>query len=358
MRIALLLLPILCIGNGCKHWITSEDRAASTNEIARLRNHVRTPDNLSIQVTRSSEQISVRWRERLSPPHPVTVRLLPSDSFGSVQPVVEARLNDGRVVPLVLDTGSPVNLLHMGVALKNSVPIADPDLMGTTFQGFGGFEPAYYGMIEQLSVGDMQFRHALTAIRTRTFQRRFLGMIPVFRWEGNLIGMSSLSKLKYLTIDYPTRSATFSARQLFSEPTNHMAARLPFHLEGMQILVDLHLPPTNHVTAVVDTGNDAPLMLPTNLVRELGYQQLASKGQPGKYIGLGGQVHTRTFGLPQIKLGSLTFTRVDVVTAPEDYPVSIGSGLLKNYRVTIDFRQKVIWLERGPFGIPLAGRGM
>lgn len=346
MRIFLVVLITLGFGAGCRHLVTSEDRAVSPREVARLKARFRSPESLGIQVSNTANQTSVRWQERLSPSEPVTVPLLPPDTPDSVQPVVEARLNDGDSLPLVLDTGAPVNLMHLRVALDNSVPIADPRRLGTVFQGFGGFEPAYYGMIDRLEIGEMRFRHAFTAIRTRTHQRKLLGLIPIYRWEGNLVGLSSLVKLNYLTIDYPSRSATFSTRQSFPEPERPPVARLPFKLVSMQIRVDLRLGATNQFSAVLDTGNDASLMLPTNLVRKLGYQHLAAHGKPGKYLGLGGELATRTFTIPRIRLGGMTLTQVDAVTAPETYPVSVGSGLLKDYRVTIDFRRKVIWLEQ------------
>jgi hypothetical protein len=342
-----LLLVILFLVAGCQSLVTREDRDMAAAELARLKARALAPESIGIQVRKSGEHTTVRWQERVSPLDPVTVPLQPPDEFGSVQPVVEAQVNDSPVLPLVIDTGAPVNLLHARVAQAHQVRIADPAQLGNIFQGFGGFEPTLYGMIDRLRIGAMQFRNAFTAIRTRTYQRKFLGLVPVFRWEGNLIGMSSLTKLAFLTIDYPARQVTFSTRQLFLEPARPPVARLPFQFESMQILVDLYWESTNHQPAVLDTGSDASIMLPTSLVQRLGYQQLAQRGKPGQYVGLGGEIATRSFTVPKIRLGDVPFTNVVAVTAPNSFPLSVGSGFLKDYRVTIDFRRRVVWLEPG-----------
>ena len=333
-------------GAGCQSLVTSENRDLTPHEQAYLKTGARPPESLGIELVRHGQSVAARWHETVDIGEPVTAPLLPPDFYRSAQPVVVGSINGGRPLALVLDTGAPVNLVHAAVARANQVRIADPRKMGDLYRGLSGSEETYYGMIDRFAVGPLHFRNVFTAVRTRVYLRKFFGAVPVFRWEGNLIGMTTLTRFSYLTLDYPRGRAIFAAREFFSETNRPTACGIPFRLDMMQALAELRVTGRQTAPALIDTGNDAGLMLPDGLVRQLGLGNLAAKGKPGKYVGLGGEMATRTFRLPAMELGGTTFTNVTAVAVPGEYPVTVGSGFLKQYKVTFDFRRKMLWLER------------
>jgi len=341
-----IALIALILAAGCQSLQTGRQVSLSAGEEARLRRLVLDPGELGIELLDEGGNKTARWKEMIYPAEPVTIPLLPPDSKHSTQPRIGARLNGGAAVPLVVDTGAPVTLIHASVALRNNVGIADPDKLRSYFQGLAGDEKTYFGLIRQMAVGDLLFRNVFTAIRTQSYERRILGVWHSLHWEGNLIGMSSLFRFAYLMLDYHGGKATFSSREWYLEPQSSLLARVPFEMKSAQVIVDLRVDATNHFKAMVDTGNDAPLMMSSNLVWKTGYQSLAQTGKPGKYVGLGGEMETRTFILPRVDLGGVTFTNVETVSGPESFGVVLGSGFLKNYKTTFDFRRKILWLEK------------
>lgn len=346
MRNHFFALLALGFAAGCESLQTGRQVPLSAGEEERLRRLVLAPEELGIELVDSGGRKTARWKELSYPAEPVTVPLLPADSRHSAQPAIAARLNGGSPVPLVVDTGAPVTLIHASVALKNNVGIADPEKLRSYYQGLAGDERTYFGLIRQMAAGDLLFRNVFTAIRTQSYERRFLGLVPHLHWEGNLIGMSSLFRFAYLTLDYHGRKVTLSSREWYTEPQGSLLARVPFELKSAQVLVDLRVDATNQFKALVDTGNDAPLMMSSNLVWKTGYQSLAEAGKKGKYVGLGGEMETRTFTLPRVEFGGVTFTNVATVSGPESFGVVLGSGFLKEYKTTFDFRRKILWLEK------------
>jgi hypothetical protein len=341
MRFWLWLGALAVVATGCRHWVASSDRAISTKEMARLEHRAVPAERIGVKLAGTS----VSWQEKADAPGHVQVLLLPSDQHFSSQPIVDVRINGGLRLPVVLDTGSPVNLIHASVALDNHVSIANPGELKNSFQGLAGSETAYYGMIDRLALGEARFDHVFTAIRTRLHEKKLAGLLPVYRWEGNTIGMTTLFRLKYMTLDYPGGLVSFSAKQPFGGPRNAGSTQVPFEFSQMQITAAIALGETDSIQAVVDTGCEAGIMLPKKLVESLGFDGLAKKGKPEKYASLGGETTVRSFRIPQIRLGGEVFLRVHAIEAPDSYPATLGSGFLKDYRFTIDFQKKVLWLE-------------
>lgn len=326
--------------------MTSEDRGVTRSEQTYLKENGQPPEALGVEVIKHGHSVAARWHEAVDAREPVTVPLLPPDFYRSAQPVVVASLNGGRPLTLVLDTGAPVNLVHASVARMNHVRIVDPQKMGDLYRGLGGDEQTYYGMIDRLGLGPLHFRNVFTAVRTRVYVRKLAGALPVFRWEGNLIGMTTLTRFSYLTIDYRRGQATLAAREFFSETNGVHVCPIPFQLESMQVVADLRVAGAGTSKAIIDTGSDAGLMLSEGLVKRWGFEDRAGQGKPGRYVGLGGEMVTHTFVLPEMELGGTTFTNVTAVAVPADYPITVGSGFLKHYKATFDFRRKTLWLDR------------
>jgi predicted aspartyl protease len=325
---------------GC---VSSRQTSLTPDQEARLLEDAMSPEAAGITVTARKSGTLVRWREMVRPEMPVTMPLLSTGSSHSRQPVVAVRLNAGRPVHVVVDTGAPINLLDAQTALDNGLDLVEPDRMRNSFQGLGGAEQTYFGMVRQMTAGsELAFRNVLTAIRAQRYERR-LGFLKLSSWNGNALGMSTLGNFAHLTLDYPARTATFSYREYFEEPASAVC-RIPFTYENQQIRVPLRLG-NREVAALMDTGNDAALMLSSNLVEELGWQALAARGRKETYVGLGGERTLRRFSVPELRLGEATFKKVAAVCGPPEFGVVLGSGFLYRYRVTVDFRRKTLWLE-------------
>lgn len=333
---ALLLLLVVA---GC---VSSHQGRITTEQEEQLCLAAVTPEQARLVVTARKSGTVVRWREMATPENPVTVPLIQHQD-SSHQPVIRVRLNAGQPVELVVDTGAPMNLLDAETVLANHVTVVQPERLRNAFRGLGGLEETWFGLVQQMTIGsELAFRNVFTAIRIMHHERR--GLFTVRRWTGSSVGMSSLAQFAYLTLDYPGRYAIFSYRDYFTEPTNAVA-NAPLQLADAQLRVPLKFA-GREITALLDTGNDAGLMLSSNLVAELGWQKLAARGKKEKYVGLGGAMTLRSFKVPELRIGETTFKNVDAVSGPPEFGVVLGSGFLHRYRATVDLRRKQLWLEK------------
>lgn len=340
----LLLLPLLA---GCQGVLTYNQEDISEKERKKLLGRARAPAEIGLQVIESDKGTSIRWREMVRPENAVTVPLMPQDSAASVQPAIAVSINGGRPVRMAIDTGAPVNLVDTGIALDTKLDVADPEKVRNVFRGLRGEEETFFGMAQRVGVGkDLSFRNVLFAIRSARFERKLAGLVVWDTWKGNLLGMSSLERFAYFSLDYPRSVAVFSHRDFFSEPASPVVAKVPFRYEERQIRVPVSFGNSRQYDAVLDTGNDTSMMISTNLVKQMGWQKLMDAGRRERYVGLGGDMELCSFVIPSMKLGNVSFENVTVTVGPDEFRLMIGSHFLHKYKVTVDFRRKNLWLER------------
>ncbi|MCX8157128.1 MAG: aspartyl protease family protein [Verrucomicrobiae bacterium] len=327
---------------GC---VTSRQQALSPEQEQQLRQNLVTPVEAGLTITHRQGAVVVRWREMVRPEDPVTVPMIRREE-NSHQPRIFVRLNGGRAVPVVVDTGAPVNLLEADTALDNFVQTLDPQHLRHAFQGLAGAEEAWFGMVRQVTIGpELALRNVFTAIRGARHERRLGGWLPVERWKGDALGMSTLSQFAFVQLDYRGGAVTFSHREYFAPPAAAVA-QAPLIWTNAQLRVPLRLGGREYA-ALVDTGNDAALMLSSNVVQALGWAGLAAKGRREVYVGLGGERVLRRFSVPEMRLGEAVFQRVPAVSGPEEFGVVLGSGFFYRYCVTLDLRRRQMWVEQG-----------
>jgi predicted aspartyl protease len=340
----LLVLPWL---TACQSLVRGRQTNLTAEATVQLQQRMTLPEVLGLTVTERNGQTSVRWREMVRPELAVQVPLVRA-AAGSVQPFVTARLNTGRPLALLLDTGAPVSMVQADMALKHNLAVADPTRLKNLYRGAGGLEEAWYGMIRQMTIGtELAFRNVFVAIRPQTHSRKLLGLFTVADWDSNLIGMSTLGNFAFFTIDYPQQTAVLSHRDFYPGPRFEVVAQAPLSHEQQQLHIPMRLgTDTNLHAALVDTGNEASIMLPASLAQKLGWGELILHGRNETYLGLGGEFTARAFKIPRLRIGETEFLQVPAVTGPEEFGLVLGSGFLRAYRVSFDLRRKQLWLEK------------
>lgn len=302
---------------------------------AELKRRSLSAEELGVTLVEGPGGKSVRWREKLSPRAPVTVPMLPPQNDVSSQPRVSARLN-GQEIVMSLDTGAAFTAVGVQDALKSNLKIADPKEFKNTFQGLGGTEESYYGLADSLEIGELKFQNVFSVVRLdhEVSEREKLD---------NILGLASLSKLNWFTINYPAHTITFCGDEPLP-PVKNPVTIIPFDFVAMQMRTDIVIDNVYQVATIIDTGSDAPLMLPWRFVKEIGMLKRARAGKAGKYAGVGGVVETRTFNVEDIKLGNHHFKNVEVVAGPDDFPPTLGSDFLEEYLMTVEITRNRVYL--------------
>jgi hypothetical protein len=308
----------------------------ASNIVAGLEGRSFSADELGIQMVGQPGKQTIRWKETITPREPTVVPLLAADR-ASVQPRVAVSVNGGLPMPVSIDSGAALNLFNAELAATHGLKVADPKNFGNVFEGLGGQEYAYYGMIDQLVAGNLTIRNVFTALRIPS------PGLP--EQVDNVLGMTTLAKFSYVTIDFPRREALFALEGKYA-PERFIRAECPFILHSLQLILEVQINGTHAVNVLLDTGNDAALLLPESILEKLELTGQAKNGKKGKLLGLGGVVETRTFRIESLSLGSHHFSSVEVTAVPNAFPPALGSGFLRQFRTTLDFERGRLWLEQ------------
>lgn len=259
-------------------------------------------------------------------------------------PMIEAQLND-HTTEVLFDSGATVTVLDAELALDSetaTVPDVKPQMLGVM-----GNEGGMGGIIERLGIESWTVANLPCIIR---LQRSSAG----FRFLRNQFAISVLGfdvahkHCSYLTLDYPKGVFEFGFKKSFSGPTSGHRAKGSFQIKNGVPMARVR---SGTVTweAIVDTGSSFGIEIDQKTAQRLG-QATGGEVIASDFVmvGVGGAVTAQQAGLRVIKVPELaalgsTFkdARIDVMPGP----ARIGSFFLQDYRVTFDFRRRVIWLE-------------
>jgi predicted aspartyl protease len=321
----------------------SAQQAISEREREEINRRGQPPAAIGMKLSVAGGRFSIDTGERLHADPPVTLSLW---ELAAPVPAIGVRLNGGRQEPFILDTGAMFNLVPAAVALRYNLDIADPAMLQVSAAGFGGTERVYWGRIAALQAGKLTGTNVLTGLRLQAHEHRILGGLAVSRMHVNLLGLPTLARLSYFTLNQQAGTVEFaSAREYAEPPARKLVARVPFTRTDDQLLVNVRINGTNELPAVVDTGATGGLMLNEKMLPRLGLEALARSGSGSRAFAIGGDLTTRAFTLPKIELGGKPFTGVRGEAHAAEFDAFLGNDLLRRYKATFDFRRGVLWLE-------------
>jgi len=273
----------------------------------------------------------------VQPRGPVSLPLV-SDANHTV-PIVRARVNDGPVFPLVLDTGGNHTMISARRAESSNVGAVLGNGHITT--AFGNRERSQIAVARELQIGKLSLKGVPLLIHHFDSRHPLEGLGP----DLNVLGTPAMSAFSYITFDYQARRVIFSFEGAFN-PMRDDALRVPMRVEPDGHLgVSLRIAGSRPTRAIVDTGYDGVLLLSPAKVRELHLESHASEGVNVRAIGPGASTEGRVFLLPGVELGGRFFPQVEAWTGGIEDSILVGSGMLRFFRATFDFKRMILWLE-------------
>lgn len=253
------------------------------------------------------------------------------------RPFVKVKIKE-RFFHFVIDTGG-YNSIELDAA--NALNLE----LGNKFQTGGAGEKSVDGfttVIDSFEIADKKFANRrfyvlpLKEIK-EGLKLPFLDGIIGYDFFGDAI----------LQIDYPQNTVSFLNKyeSKNAAPFSIYASHIP------QIAVEIDDIKSEFV---IDTGDRSQLTLGQSFSEQVLKQnkyELSEEKITG--YGLGGVIMARTFDLKSLKLGTVettnVLTRIPNVKsgafAQKNFIGSIGSGFLKNYKITFDYRKKLLWIE-------------
>jgi len=274
----------------------------------------------------------------VQPRGPVAVPMV-HDSEHTV-PIVRARLNRGETFPLVLDTGGNHTMIGQRRAEKAKVEIMGPHGQITT--AFGNQQATLLGFVGELSMGGVALRGM--PVLVHNFGKSALS--PALGGELNVLGTPAMAAFSHITFDYQRQRVIFDYAGRFVPPPRERSLRLPITItkEG-HLSVPVTFPNGRTRHAIVDTGYDGVLLMSAQSLHDLNLTQYSESGRPVRAVGPGAEMEGRVFFIPGLQLDGRPIPNVETWTGPLQEPLLLGSGLLRYFRTTFDFRTMVLWLE-------------
>ncbi len=256
-------------------------------------------------------------------------------------PAVEVGLNGSSPVRMILDTGAQMSVVEAKRAADGKAHVFASEKRPFRVVGVGGEELAWLARFDRVHIGPMALRRFIAVLRRSKSSVRFAGM-HVGGLEVNLLGSPTFSGFNYVTLDYPDKRVVFSAATDFQP--RHGARAVPLLVKDGLFYVPLRIG-KHTIAAMVDTGAKDEIFLNRKIVKAWGMDSYAESGRNYRAAGIGGETSGKEFKLQLAFIGAEPVRDVVVDTAEGLWTARIGTELLERWRVTFDFRHRLMWLE-------------
>lgn len=273
-------------------------------------------------------------------------------AVNSVIPTLRCWLN-GSTKPTVLmfDSGAQVSLIDADTAVKSNVGILDPSTTNITVMGVMGKEKMLAGLFAPLDFGQQtKLTKQLCLVRTNQNETRWMGPLMKEKVSMDLLGFDMVRQwCRYLTVDYRAHKMTFGFKEDFKRPTGSMVWKMPLIMEGGMPNVVLESKGIRWLS-LVDTGSAFGVEIDESLAAELDVLRTAKPVEPGMVnTAIGGMSDVNKAGIKLAMLKKLDglgpeHQNAEIAISPGG--ARVGSFFFKDYRLTMDLKRQLLWLER------------
>ena len=248
---------------------------------------------------------------------------------------------------MMLDTGTDPSGVDITTAKELGLKLHP---LGKEISG-GGTDSklAYYTQLPLIEVGGFSAKNvdALAIDLSKVSER--LGK-PLH----GVLGHSVLNG-RIVQIDYPHRVVRFYARSPFSKSTEVNTSKrtiMPFRYDD-NVLIDDVFVNWKKMVGYLDSGSCGRFNLTPAAVSFLGLEEEVSQAPISTDVGFKGVSENRKGKLRNVTIGGISIDEPDVIffgkgTGRDKKPwgINIGNVFLKDFVVTIDYKKKLIALER------------
>lgn len=328
----------------------------SPAQVADLQRRAKTPEELGFQMEVNATAAGFSGVNVINARENVTVPLveIPTDKprlAGGMYraPVIVASVNGTAGVRVMLDSGSSINLFGYTLAHSLDIPLV-AGLKPITGYGIGGAVDNYGAVVPEMRIGSITFHKMIAMIgpdeQVLNFTHGFWSSTQVM-----ILSVNALRGLSYLTIDNLRGNVILGARDSYlPDDTLKFMTTAPLRWMGRLPATDIAIDGHETLSCILDTGGDYGMLLPRAHAVELGYWN-PGKGSLTIPGGVGGASLAASYEIRQAKVGGATFVHIPGRTGligPEvgGGNVFLGDVILRRYRVTFDFKNNVLWLEK------------
>jgi predicted aspartyl protease len=262
--------------------------------------------------------------------------------------IVQVRVNGKGPFNMMVDTGTDPSAIELTTARELGLKLESAGKPVT-----GGGTSANLGYITKfplVEVGGLTAKNVWTVAIDLSKVSERLGK-PVHGVLGH-----SLLNGRIVQIDYPSRILRFYSKSPFAK-TPHQSNTskltvLPFRYDD-NVLIDNVFVNGKKLVGNFDTGSSGVFDLTPAAVSYLGLEEEVSHAEVSTTVGYNGAAENRRGKVSNVTVGGIsvdspavTFFGKGTGRDKKPWGINIGNQFLKDFVVTIDYRSKLIRLER------------
>ena len=303
----------------------------------------------------NSRQAHISWPDyAIEPNEPVTVSYLPLEFVFGARPLVNGKLDNGKSVSLMVDTGCNAHLMIWdSVVRSRKIPVWP-------------FENKAGGMgvcdIQELKIGGLTLRNPPCFLVSQHFQLHLMGL-ELWKDDVLLLGMPVLKHFKYVAFDNAAQQVTFSKNEPFAAIEPNLWAGYPFVLKNEpnsfpESRIEMTIPLAGENTKIgFDSGGAFLVMKETPFEILRGRLDILSEKKE-KFLSIQrGSLDSRQVRVRNLTIGNNTLKRAKIVVLPDDtdYLPETEPGYLslrefKDTTIVLDFEKNLMWIKKAKGG--------
>lgn len=261
--------------------------------------------------------------------------------------ILAVKVNGKSSLLMMLDTGTDPSAVDLNTAKEIGLKL---DPIGRQAEGGGtGVNLAYETKLPLLEVSNLTAKNVQAVAMDLSQVSGRLGK-PIH----GILGHSFL-KGRVVQIDYQTLRIRFYSKSQppeANQPNNLKRTVLPFRYED-SILIDEVTVNGKKVIGELDTGSDGTFKLTPAAVSYLGLEEEVIKARAIESVGYNGIAGNKEGKVENVTIGTISLDEPAVIFFGKGtgrdkkvWGINIGNAFLKDFIVTIDYRNKTLTLER------------
>jgi len=262
--------------------------------------------------------------------------------------ILAVKVNGKGSLLMMLDTGTDPSAVDLNTAKEIGLKL---DPIGRQAEGGGTSVNLAYGTnLPLVEVNGLTAKNVQAVAMDLSQVSGRLGK-PI----KGILGHSFL-KGRVVQIDYQTQRIRFYSKsqpsRSVNQPNNLKRTVLPFHYED-SILIDDVTVNGKKVIGELDTGSDGTFKLTPAAVSYLGLEEEVIKAQATESLGYNGIAGNKEGKVGNVTIGTISLDEPAVIFFGKGtgrdkkvWGINIGNAFLKDFIVTIDYRNKTLTLER------------
>ena len=295
-------------------------------------------------ISQETNRVNVKW-DKTEIHHQGRCRVKMRENSPNVQ--VLAEVNDGKIYPVVIDSGATKYLaVTDSLVLDAGLEIYPIYELGKNIGGLCH--------LEKLKIGTLTIVNPACEYWLAHYERRVLGH-TIWKEKKLNLGLNLMKEFSYILFDNVTREVEFATNNSFNPQDSNKWHQYPISIEHdekqyARLMVDIPLvEQTQRIE--FDTGAAPGLILTESIWAKFSSDlQIRHQEKDRLATPLSGWLPCRKITVEQLALGNISINNARIYVIADDNPfgqdeLTLGIGFFKETVIVLDFERNLLWVR-------------